>query len=95
MPFIRGGVAGTIHRLFISPRIGALHHKTQSVSTPAAGITLAFLPLLMSIMDMRKRGELRDINIMLIVAYVYMATFLGYGGVVVATILAGIGGKKE
>ena len=95
---IGGALAGLFHRLFISPFIGKQTRKAQSIGTPAAGVMLAFLPFKVAykahlyriISDTDMRREIEHV-----VDSSYRLAFFFYGLVVVVTILAGIGGKKE
>ena len=94
-----GFLMGFLHRLYVSPFIGNLKRNTQSVATPTAGVILAFPSFLISFLLLLKMlpNSARDNDgiVALIAAYSYIGTFLGYGGAVVLTISAKIGGVKN
>lgn len=96
--FIFGALAGLAHRLFISPFIGKQTQRAQSVGTPAAGVMLSFIPFRMAYRSSLSRivpdEKMRD-EVSHAVDAAYWSVFYAYGVIVVLTILAGIGGKKE
>ena len=96
-----GALAGLVHRLIISPRVGTLKPNTQSVMTPAFGVLLTFpvfvtslANILNSTMPTRNHDDNAKSVAVVSAAFAYMGAFMGYGAAVVVSIIAGIGGVK-